>query len=156
MALVQGHAYQEAVPWLEQAQQVAKLDAATSPTGSPTSTETSTPAPSSTSTQIATATTGPPNTSTPMPSETSTPTATPQPCVGDCDGNLVVSLPELVRCLKIANGDLAVNACSPCDGNADGIVDLGELVRALKNANAGCPLPLTLDAPVAAAARGEK
>jgi Tfp pilus assembly protein PilF len=30
MALVQEHAYQEAVPWLEQAQQVAKLDAAAS------------------------------------------------------------------------------------------------------------------------------
>jgi hypothetical protein len=47
-----------------------------------------------------------------------------------------------VRSLKIANGDSPVTACSPCDGNGDGFVDLGELVRALKNANDGCPLPL--------------
>lgn len=83
------------------------------------------------------------------PSATSAPTETPQPCVGDCDTNLAVSLPELVRCLQIANGDLPVDVCLPCDANADGFVDLGELVRALKNANDGCPSPLTLTAAAA-------
>jgi hypothetical protein len=71
----------------------------------------------------------------------------PPRCIGDCDSNLVVSLPELVRCLKIANGDSPVTACSPCDGNGDGSVDLGELVRALRPADDGCRLPLERNVP---------
>jgi hypothetical protein len=51
-----------------------------------------------------------------------------------------VSLGELVRCLEVVNGSRPLRDCPACDsdGNVDGKgVDLGDLVRALLNANDG-------------------
>jgi CSLREA domain-containing protein len=111
------------------------------PSNTPTSVATTTPTATTPSTATATpsatltVTPTPPPTATATPSVTATPTPRP-PCTGDCDGSLTVSLPELVRCLLIVNGNRPLSDCPRCDRDQDG-ADLRDLVRALRNANDG-------------------
>ncbi len=78
-------------------------------------------------------------------SPTPTPTATPGPaaCSGDCDGDGVVTINELVRMTNMA---LGISICGedpvlPCpagDANGDCSITVEELVRAVGNSQNGC------------------
>jgi hypothetical protein len=81
------------------------------------------------------------------PSEFETPTATsgitPTPtsspaCLGDCNGDGVVTVDELITGVNIALGALELDACEEFDGNADGTVTVDELITAVNNALTGC------------------
>jgi len=47
---------------------------------------------------------------------------------------MVVKVDELVRGVRIALGELAVNECPAFDPDKDGVVTVSELVRAINNA----------------------
>lgn len=55
-----------------------------------------------------------------------------QTCSGDCDGNLQVGVAELVRCVRIGIGVGPLDDCSPCDVNANGAVEINELVEGVR------------------------
>jgi hypothetical protein len=123
------------------------------PTATPTSTATETDTPTATSSPSPTRTSTPTVTST--PTSTSTPTATHSatatltqtptlsptlpPCVGDCNGNHVVTVDELVRGVNIALGNLPLTQCLAFDPTSDGSVAIGELIQGVNNALRGCP-----------------
>ncbi len=66
------------------------------------------------------------------------------PCVGDCSGNGVVSVNELVMMVNIALGAEEMSSCAGADTNADGSISIDELVRATGAALEGCePAPAT-------------
>ena len=75
------------------------------------------------------------------------------PCVGDCDGNGVVMVNELIRGVEIALGNADVEECPAFDVNEDGMVTLNELIAAVNSALSGCiagePSPTPSDTPVA-------
>ena len=74
------------------------------------------------------------------PPATPTPTPPPQPaCIGDCDGDHMVSVDELVKGVNIAIGGAALSACSAFDTNTDGAVTIDELIGAVDAALTGCP-----------------
>ncbi len=60
-------------------------------------------------------------------------------CVGDCDGNGMVSITDLITGVSIALGSTPVGACRALDSNRDGMVEIAELVAAVNNALNGCP-----------------
>lgn len=64
---------------------------------------------------------------------TPTPTVTPvsAPLPGDCDGNGVVSVEELVRAVGVALGTVDLSTCRAADRNGDGRVRVDELIRAV-------------------------
>lgn len=99
------------------------------PTG-PTPTE---PMPTDTATVTPT---GPTATSTVTP--TSTPTPDNLPCVGDCDGDGVISVGELVRGVSIALGLTDLDSCPEFDRNGDDAVGIDELVLAVGGSLHGC------------------
>jgi hypothetical protein len=94
----------------------------------------------------------PPPTATPTPGapRTSTPTATTAPvvCNGDCDGNGVVTVAEL-----IAGVASVLNATPPCpalDRNGDGVAIVGEMIAAVNTLLNGCPsTPTPTETPAA-------
>ena len=122
-------------------------------TGSPERTESQTPLePTLTATTGAatptgspvdpTATGSPQDTETPTPLEptaTALETTIPPPCIGDCNGDRVVAINELVIGVNIALGPAAVAQCDAMDGNHDGNVAVNELVAAVNHALTGCP-----------------
>jgi hypothetical protein len=69
------------------------------------------------------------------------PTATvpPAQCIGDCNGDLRVTVDELVRGTRIALGALPLTACQPLDRNGDGAVSIPELVTAVNRSLGACP-----------------
>lgn len=104
-------------------------------TETPTATATATPTPTDAATATATATELP--TQTPQP--TSSPLPTQVPCPGDCDGDGVVAISELVRIVRIGLGVAGVEECSAADRNDDGVVAISEMVAAVNQALSGCP-----------------
>jgi hypothetical protein len=62
-------------------------------------------------------------------------------CAGDCDGNAVVSLDELIAGVGIGLGQLPVDRCPAVDSEPDGAVRIDELVRAVAIAVGGCEQP---------------
>jgi hypothetical protein len=69
---------------------------------------------------------------------TATATATPQPiCVGDCNTDGQVMINELLTGVNIALGTLPVSTC-PAFENAQGKVDVAQLVHGVHNALYGC------------------
>lgn len=60
-------------------------------------------------------------------------------CVGDCDGNGAVTIPELVRCVEGALEPASLARCRACDEDGDGMVAVAEVVRAVATALGGCP-----------------
>lgn len=103
------------------------------PTPSPQDTPTATPsAVPATHTPVSTATHSP--TTTPPPS----PTATVSGCHGDCDGNGVVSIDELVLAVNISLGLRPVSDCRSVDRNGSGEVTIDEIIVAIANAQNGC------------------
>jgi hypothetical protein len=72
---------------------------------------------------------------------TPTPTMTPIVirCAGDCDGNSVVSVGELVQGVGIVLGNEEVSTCPQHDRDGNGTVTVDELVDAVARALDGCP-----------------
>ncbi|HSQ01187.1 MAG TPA: hypothetical protein VL049_28540 [Candidatus Dormibacteraeota bacterium] len=102
------------------------------PTAVPTSSRTASPSPI-------------PPSATPPPSPTVPPTPTPPPsptpiarCPGDCNGDGVVAIDELVLGIGIANGTAAIDGCSAIDDNGDGLITIDEIVAAVGGALNGC------------------
>ncbi len=60
-------------------------------------------------------------------------------CVGDCNGNAVVAISELITGVNITLGRTGVEQCAAVDANDDGRVTISELIRAVNNALSGCP-----------------
>jgi len=85
----------------------------------------------------------PVNTPTPTiePGNTPTPTATvlPSTCVGDCDGNGVVTVSDLITGVNIALGNQPLANCPAFDPDGSGMVTVGELIQGVNNALNGCP-----------------
>lgn len=106
---------------------------ATTPT--PTATRTPTTATASTSAPTPTPTPSPLLTAQP-PTQTPSPNTTPGTCIGDCGGNGVVSVEDLVTLVDIALGDLSASAC-PGFVTA-GPVTVNQLVAAVNAALNGC------------------
>ncbi|MFQ5668373.1 MAG: hypothetical protein ACE5I7_18350 [Candidatus Binatia bacterium] len=68
-----------------------------------------------------------------------------QTCPGDCGGDRVVTVDELLRCVNIALGSSAVDDCPPCDDNQDGTVTIDELIREVNAALVGCTALIAAD-----------
>jgi hypothetical protein len=71
-----------------------------------------------------------------------TPTVTPPPagaCVGDCDGDHMVAIGELIMGVNIALGNAPVSTCPAFDADGNGMVAIGELIQGVNNALNGCP-----------------
>ena len=66
-----------------------------------------------------------------------------QSCPGDCNGNHVVAIDELIRGVRIALGELELSACPPFDTNSSESVSISELVSAVNAALRGCPVTHT-------------
>jgi hypothetical protein len=60
------------------------------------------------------------------------------PCVGDCNGDGMVSINELILGVNIALGLQPPSAC-PAFQNAQGVVDIAQLIKGVNNALNGCP-----------------
>lgn len=60
------------------------------------------------------------------------------PCAGDCNGNRVVEIDELVRGVNIALALDPVSTCDVFDGDEDGTVTITDLVTAVAAALGGC------------------
>lgn len=70
------------------------------------------------------------------------PPPTPGPCVGDCDGNGVVTTDEATLCLEIHGGlGPSLSDCPACDTDGDGIVSSAEVFAAAQAREYGCALP---------------
>jgi hypothetical protein len=80
---------------------------------------------------------------TPPPAGTATPTPTATPvltkCVGDCNGDGVVTIDEIITGVDIALGNADISACENFDANGDGLVTVDEILTAVNNALNGCP-----------------
>jgi hypothetical protein len=59
-------------------------------------------------------------------------------CVGDCNGNDVVTINELILGVNIALGTQPVSAC-PAFANAQDMVNIAQLIKGVNNALNGCP-----------------
>lgn len=70
-------------------------------------------------------------------------------CTGDCDGDDVVSISELVQGVNMALGSGDPSGCPAFDANADQAVTIEELVAAVTSALQGCASPS--DTPTAGA-----
>ena len=65
-------------------------------------------------------------------------------CPGDCNGDGLVEVNELVRGVSIAAGEAAYSLCPPVDTNGDRQVSVDEIVAAVGNALGTCPATTTL------------
>jgi hypothetical protein len=83
--------------------------------------------------QCATFTPGPPTTPTP------TPTTMPGPCVGDCDGNGVVTVDGVVKMVNIALGTAELSVCPIGDADGSGDITVDEIITAVGFALSACP-----------------
>ena len=79
-------------------------------------------------------------TATPEPPVTATPTSTSpaRVCSGDCDGNHLVTVDEVLTMVTLALADGAVGACQPGDANLDGKITVDEIVAAVNASLNGC------------------
>jgi hypothetical protein len=65
---------------------------------------------------------------------------TPPPgCVGDCNGNRVVVINELITGVNMALGNLPITECAPFNPNNDNQISINELIQGVNNASNGCP-----------------
>ena len=71
------------------------------------------------------------------------PTGALAQCVGDCDGDGMVRIAEIIRGVSVALGRADITDCAPLDRNRDDRVTVAELVLAVKNAIGGCPETMT-------------
>ena len=59
-------------------------------------------------------------------------------CVGDCNGDGMVTINELIVGVNIVLGDLPVSACEAF-ANSEGQVTMAQLILGVNNALNGCP-----------------
>lgn len=82
---------------------------------------------------------------TPTPTLTLTPTATVTPpeisngCVGDCNGDGVVTVDEIITMISMALGVLPPSACPAGDADHNGVITVDEIIIAIDNLLNGCP-----------------
>jgi len=60
-------------------------------------------------------------------------------CAGDCNGDHVVTVDELLVMVQIALGNDDITTCDPGDINGDGHVTVDEILMAVSSALNGCP-----------------
>lgn len=77
-----------------------------------------------------------------------TATAGSAACVGDCGGDGVVAVNELVTGVSIALGGAALSSCPSLDADGDATVSIAELVAAVSHALDGCPVEASPTASV--------
>jgi hypothetical protein len=72
-------------------------------------------------------------------SERATPTPTVvAPCPGDCNGDGVVTVNELIRGVNIPLGNLPLDSCPAFDRNGNGSIEINELIAAVNALLSGC------------------
>lgn len=59
-------------------------------------------------------------------------------CVGDCNGDGVVTVNEIIIGVNIALGNQTLDQCPSFDANGNGAVTVDELIKAVNNALNGC------------------
>jgi len=64
-------------------------------------------------------------------------------CRGDCDGDGVVTISELVLGVGIALGKQPLSACAELDVDGGGTISVDELIIAINDAQNGCLIPFT-------------
>jgi hypothetical protein len=72
-------------------------------------------------------------------------------CPGDCNGDGVVTVEEVVTVVNIVLGTLPLAACPAADANGDGSVGVGDAILAAQAATVGCPDPPALCPAIAVA-----
>lgn len=66
------------------------------------------------------------------------------PCPGDCNGDTIVTVDELVRGVEVALGRIVAVECSALDIDGSATVTINELILAVGSALNGCPLNPTI------------
>jgi hypothetical protein len=61
------------------------------------------------------------------------------PCFGDCDGDSVVTVAELVLSVEILLDASSVSQCPASDRDSSGSITIDEIAAALANSLNGCP-----------------
>lgn len=119
--------------------------AKSSPTVTTTPSITGSATPTQTPVDTPTPTAAPKSTSTPAPSASAkatapgpTSTATPPSCPGDCDGDHVVTVSELIEGVRMSLGQLGVDRCGVLDRDGNAQVTVDELIAAVQAALSGC------------------
>lgn len=59
-------------------------------------------------------------------------------CVGDCNGNCIVAVDEIIRGIGIALGESSLSSCEAIDASRDGELSIDEIVRGVDAALHGC------------------
>jgi hypothetical protein len=67
-------------------------------------------------------------------------TTTTMTCVGDCSGDGMVTVDELLTMVNIALGNAPISECPAGDANNDMQITVDEILTAVNNALNGCPL----------------
>lgn len=65
-------------------------------------------------------------------------TAPPAACAGDCNGDALVSIDDLLQAVGVAFGDAPPSSCASVDADGDGAVSINELLGAVQHALDGC------------------
>jgi hypothetical protein len=60
-------------------------------------------------------------------------------CPGDCGGDRLVTVEELIRAVNIALGSADLSDCPASDTDGNGLVTVDELIKAVNAALTGCP-----------------
>lgn len=63
----------------------------------------------------------------------------PRACAGDCNGDLAVTVGEVILGVAIAGGRASLSECLPMDLDGDGAILIGELIAAVGSLLDGCP-----------------
>jgi hypothetical protein len=61
-------------------------------------------------------------------------------CVGDCGGDRIVTVDEILTMVNIALGNAAISECLAGDANGDHQITVDEILVAVSNALNGCPV----------------
>src|SRR5215470_18808808 len=69
-------------------------------------------------------------------------------CPGDCDGDMVVAVNEVIKGVNIALGQSPLTDCPAIDRNGNGVVTIDELLAAVNALLGGCP-PVLSPTPAA-------
>src|SRR5512143_3186944 len=68
-------------------------------------------------------------------------------CAGDCNGNAMVTVDEVVTMLDLALGEVAVSACLAGDVNGDDMIAVNEIIAAVNRVLDGCTEPTQTPTP---------
>ena len=104
----------------------------------PTRTATPIPTPTVRSSPGITGTPSPSATVPPGSTATATPTDVVRGCHGDCNGDGMVSISELIGAVNIALGNAAPDTCVNADADGSGEVLINDLIAAVNAALGGC------------------